>query len=197
MVNAEPSSVLILHGWQNHRPAGHWQHLLADGLLTAEIDVRYPQLPDPDDPEPAVWRRRIAAEIDAMPGDHRVVLAHSLAAWPVLALLTQPGGLQLERILLAAPVTREVLAANPPITAFDPQLDDMTLRAAVVAHGGVSVVCSDDDPYFPGGAAGWATGLGAAVHPLTGQGHLALTDGYGHWPSVQDWVRGGGPIQPR
>ena len=23
---------LVLHGWQNHRPAGHWQWLLAEAL---------------------------------------------------------------------------------------------------------------------------------------------------------------------
>jgi len=197
MVNAEPSSVLILHGWQNHRPSGHWQHLLADELRDAGVDVRYPQLPDPDDPDPAVWHSRISTEIGALPGNRRVVVAHSLTAWSVLPLLAQPGGLAVERILLAAPVTRDVLAANPPIAAFDPKLADMTLRAAVVGHGGVSVVCSDDDPYFPGGAARWASELGAAVHPLTGQGHLALSDGYGRWPSIHHWVRRDGPIEPR
>lgn len=24
-----PRAFLILHGWQNHRPEGHWQHWLA------------------------------------------------------------------------------------------------------------------------------------------------------------------------
>ena len=38
-----PTSVLILHGWQNHRPAGHWQHVLADELLPRHgVDVRLP-----------------------------------------------------------------------------------------------------------------------------------------------------------
>lgn len=193
-----PTSVLILHGWQNHRPAGHWQHVLADELLAAGTDVRYPQLPDPDDPDPAEWLSHITREISSLPGDRRVVIAHSLATWPVLALLAGPAGLDVERILLVAPVAREVLAANPPIAAFDPLRSDVALRAAVNGHGGVSVVCSDDDPYFPGGAAAWAAGLGATVHPLTGQGHLALGDGYGRWPSIREWAAGNGQtIGPR
>jgi predicted alpha/beta hydrolase family esterase len=192
-----PSSVLILHGWQNHRPPGHWQNLLAGELQEAGVDVRYPQLPDPDGPDPTVWRERIAGEIGSLSGSQRVVVAHSLATWPVLTLLAQPAGLEVERILLAAPVAREVLAANPPIAAFDPLLDDSILRAAIGRRGAVDLVCSDDDPYFPGGAADWATGLGAAVHPLAGQGHLALGDGYGRWASVHDWVRGDRPIEPR
>jgi len=38
--------VLLLHGWQNHRPAGHWQHQLADDLTADGVDVSYPALPD-------------------------------------------------------------------------------------------------------------------------------------------------------
>ena len=149
-----PSSVLILHGWQNHRPAEHWQHVLADdwrrryrGPLSAVAR------PGPSGPS-GVWRPLVAAEIAELTGPHRTVIAHSLATWVVLDLLVAAGRLDVERILLAAPVTREVLAENPPITAFDPGLDDAQIRSAVRSQGNVHLVCSDDDPYWPGGAAG-------------------------------------------
>jgi predicted alpha/beta hydrolase family esterase len=196
MTAARPSSVLILHGWQNHRPAKHWQHVLADDLQAAGVDVRYPQLPDPNHPDPGVWRALVAAEISGLTGEHRTVIAHSLSIWVVLDLLVA-GGLDVERILLAAPVTREVLAVNPPITAFDPSLDDAEISSAVRSQGNVHLVCSDDDPYWPGGAAEWAGDIGATVHSLTGQGHLALGDGYGRWDSVRDWVLEGSHIGPR
>ncbi|MET0865296.1 MAG: alpha/beta hydrolase [Nakamurella sp.] len=197
MVSLPPTSVLILHGWQNHRPPEHWQHLLADDLVAAGIDVRYPQLPDPDEPDPTVWREQVAAEIAALTGRRRLVMAHSLATWVVLDLMAGADGLDVEQILLTAPVSRSVLAANPPIAGFDPGLEDAAIRSAVVRHGGVEIVCSDDDPYWPGGAAGWADSIGATVHPLTGQGHLALGDGYGRWDSVRSWVLSGGRIGPR
>ena len=192
-----PSSVLILHGWQNHRPAGHWQHVLADQLRTDGIGVSYPQLPNPDEPDRAAWRALVAGDIAQLTGPHRLLVAHSLAVWVVLDLLVAAGGLDVDRILLAAPVNRDVLAANPPIAAFDPGLDDTEIRSAVGRHGNVHVVYSDDDPYWPGGAGEWATGIGATVHPLSGQGHLALGDGYGRWDSVRDWVLAGGQIGPR
>jgi len=192
-----PTSVLILHGWQNHRPDGHWQHLLADDLRLDGVDVRYPQLPDPDAPDWSRWRQAVADELAELSGPRRVVIAHSLATWVLLTLMADQNLVDGNRILLVAPVARETLAGNPPIAAFDRGLDDAALRAVVARQGGTEIVCSDDDPYWPGGARGWARDLGATVHPLTGQGHLALDDGYGRWPSVRDWVRGGGRIDRR
>ena len=49
---------LLLHGWQNRRPADHWQHLLADELRGRGLAVRYPQLPSPDEPDSQSGRRR-------------------------------------------------------------------------------------------------------------------------------------------
>jgi hypothetical protein len=46
---------LLLHGWQNHRPAGHWQHWLAGQLTALGYEVAYPQLPDPDHPDLERW----------------------------------------------------------------------------------------------------------------------------------------------
>ena len=196
-VPPEPTSALILHGYANHRPPGHWQRLLADDLRSAGVDVRYPQLPDPDAPDWARWRGAVADEVATLSGRCPVVIAHSLAAWVLLDLLGDADLLGGTRILLAAPAARSVVSGIAPIAAFDRGHDDATLAAVVTRHGGTEVVCSDDDPYWPGGAADWARHLGATVHPLTGQGHLALDDGYGRWSSVGDWVHRGGSITAR
>ena len=45
---AEPARrFLVLHGWQNRRPAGHWQWQLTEALRSAGEQVLYPQLPSP------------------------------------------------------------------------------------------------------------------------------------------------------
>ncbi len=43
-------SYLLLRGWENRRPAAHWQHWLAGELAIAGAQVLYPQLPEPDEP---------------------------------------------------------------------------------------------------------------------------------------------------
>lgn len=75
-------SVLILHGWQNHRPEAHWQHWLADRLTALGHPVRYPQLPDPDTPSLETWLtelERLLADFGTTASE-RVVVAHSLSA---------------------------------------------------------------------------------------------------------------------
>lgn len=79
------SSFLILHGWQNHRPEGHWQHWLAARLTDLGHEVVYPQLPDPDNPELDVWlaefeRHLTAPTRDSLTPDHQPTPPHDLTA---------------------------------------------------------------------------------------------------------------------
>ena len=53
------------------------------------------------------------------------------------------------------------------------------------------LVCADDDPYCPGGAAAvYGEPLGLPVDLIPGGGHLNTDAGYGPWPGVEAWVRG-------
>ncbi|MGX5697940.1 RBBP9/YdeN family alpha/beta hydrolase, partial [Agromyces soli] len=70
--------VLILHGWENRRPEGHWQRWLAEGLEAEGALVRYPQLPDPDFPEPDAWLAALEAELDGLDPARLTVVGHSL-----------------------------------------------------------------------------------------------------------------------
>ncbi len=127
--------VLIVHGWQNHRPAGHWQRELAERLTADGHRVRYPQFPEPDVPVPEDW----------------------------LALLRS-----------------ELAAFAPPGIETTPLPDDLRARVRLVA--------SDDDPYFPGGAAAlYADRFGLEADVVPGGQHLDLPAGYGSWPSVHAW----------
>src|SRR4051812_15005671 len=115
-----PHSFLILHGWQNHRPDGHWQRALADELAARGHRVTYPQLPDPDDPDLDVWLAVLHAFLDAewdSRGRERVVVCHSLAVLLWLHAAAR-GGARADRVLLVAPPSAEVLASLAEVAEF-------------------------------------------------------------------------------
>ncbi|MFE1448730.1 RBBP9/YdeN family alpha/beta hydrolase [Streptomyces olivaceoviridis] len=187
---------LILHGWQNHRPPGHWQHWLAGRLTALGHRVGYPQLPDADDPDLDVWLGELARHLEELNGpEERVVVAHSLSA--VLWLHAAARGMEqqryADRVLLVSPPSGPVLARYPEVAAFAPPALDVTLP------GETRLVAGDDDPYCPGGAdTVFAEPLGIPADILPGAAHLDLDAGYGPWPAVLDWcVSGTAPLTVR
>ncbi|MFJ8631590.1 RBBP9/YdeN family alpha/beta hydrolase [Streptomyces sp. NPDC093568] len=179
------TAYLILHGWQNHRPEDHWQHWLADRLTELGHRVTYPQLPDPDAPEPEVWLaelERHLAGLDA--GAERVVVAHSLSAvlWLHAAARGMPGLDAVDRVLLVAPPSGETLARYPAVARFAPPALEFTLP------GPTRLVASDNDPYCAQGAdTVYGTPLGLPTDVLPGAAHLDRDAGYGPWPAVLGW----------
>jgi predicted alpha/beta hydrolase family esterase len=179
------TAFLILHGWQNHRPEGHWQHRLADRLTGLGHRVGYPQLPDPDQPEIKVWLGELARHLDGMDGSpERVVVAHSLSAvlWLHAAARGLPGSDAVDRVLLVAPPSNSVLVRHPEVAAFALPPLEFTLP------GPTRLVSGDDDPYCPEGARTlFGDPLGIPADILPGAAHLDLDAGYGPWPAVLDW----------
>ncbi|WP_392967344.1 RBBP9/YdeN family alpha/beta hydrolase [Streptomyces sp. LN245] len=184
----DPQSFLILHGWQNHRPEGHWQHWLAGRLGELGQHVVYPQLPDPDDPDLEVWLAELARHLDALRGSERVVVAHSLSAvlWLHAAARELPGAAGVDRVLLVAPPSASVLAGLPEIAGFTLAAKDFTLP------GPTRLIADDDDPYCPEGAGTvYGEPLGVPTRILPGAGHLGMDAGYGPWPAVLEWCLDG------
>ncbi|MET7481056.1 alpha/beta hydrolase [Streptomyces sp. NPDC005648] len=178
------SQFLILHGFQNHRPAGHWQHRLADRLRELGHQVAHPQLPDPDQPELDVWLGELTAHLRALdPAAERVVLAHSLSVVLWLHAVDRGlPGLAVDRVLLVAPPSPTVLAGIPEIAGFAPPPRPSALPGPTLLAAG------DDDPYCSEGAkAAYGDPLGIPTVILPGAAHLDLDAGYGEWPSVLDW----------
>ena len=189
--------VLVLHGWQNHRPPGHWQWQLTESLRAAGEQTLYPQFPSPDEPSRAEWTALLRAELAQLGGGERIVIAHSLAVW---LWLSAAGDLtpdeRVDRVLLVAPPAPEMLAGFPEVAEFARVPQD---RAALArAAGSTRLVAGDDDRYCPGGAAAVFAGLHLPVDMLPGAGHLDLDAGYGRWPSVEAWCRDPGTtLTPR
>jgi predicted alpha/beta hydrolase family esterase len=176
-------SFLILHGVENRRPAGHWQHELALGLRGRGEQVFYPQLPDTDRPSLESWTEAILAELALMRGE-KVVVCHSLAstAWLHVAAAAPAAA---DRLLLVSPPGPAAFDWDV-IAGFDPSgLDfgDLKLSARTPR-----LACSDDDPYCVEGAAEVYGGpLGCDVDVIPGAGHISIDDDYGTWPSALAW----------
>ncbi|MCZ7415045.1 MULTISPECIES: RBBP9/YdeN family alpha/beta hydrolase [unclassified Streptomyces] len=189
---AEPNpagpAFLLLHGWQHHRPEGHWLRRLADELAALGHDVAFPQLPDPDAPDPGTWLAELDRHLAAAAGRERVVVCHSLGCLLWLRAAARGHGTALaHRVLLVAPPASEVALGHPEIAAFaHPAVTADAVAAA--APQGTRLVGSDDDPYCPGGAAAvFGEPLGIDTDTLPGQAHLDLDAGYGPWPDALRW----------
>lgn len=177
------SGFVILHGWQNHRPAGHWQRWLAESLAARGHVVRYPQLPDPDEPRLADWLAAIEKNLLELPTDRLTVICHSLAcaAWRHLAA-TGPAPVQ--RLVFVAPPGLAFLAGKPLLSTFG----DMPAAGHTTAtEARPRLVCSDNDPYCPPGDYAEYAGH-FEIDTIAGEGHFDMTAGYGEWPSILDWA---------
>jgi len=180
-------AVLIVHGLGGSGP-DHWTTWLAETLRARGARVRYPLLPSPDTPDPEAWAAALHDELAGLakhPAE-RVVACHSLSCtlWMReagrIAAPDRP-----DRVALVAPPS---LDAVPPEAAslFDPAPDSEALAAAA---GHTRIVCSEPDPYCPGGAANeWARPLDLPFDLLPDSGHINVDAGYGPWDSMAAWV---------
>src|SRR4051794_39519895 len=167
---------LILHGYQGSGP-GHWQSWLAGRLRSSDAIVRFPDLPDADDPRLPTWLEVLERELDSF-ADAPVVICHSLACllwWHHAAREGRPAS----RVLLVAPPS--IAGAPEVLHSFFP------VPAAELPNA--RLVCSDNDPYCPEGAQNVYPGLPTDV--LTGAGHINPDTAYGPWPAAEAWARDG------
>jgi predicted alpha/beta hydrolase family esterase len=171
---------LILHGYQGSGP-GHWQAWLAGRLQSSDAIVRFPDLPDADAPRLQTWLEALERDLD----DESVVICHSAACVLWMHHIAR-GGRAAKRVLLVAPPSKE--GVPEILHSFFP-VPEVTLTNA-------RLVCSDNDPYCPEGAANVYPGLPTDV--LEGEGHINPDAGYGPWPAVEEWAKSGeAPVRMR
>lgn len=179
--------VVILHGWENRRPADHWEHWLADELRARGVEVDYPQLPDPDTPDLDTWLDILDGLVTR--GTAPVTLvAHSLATSLWLTRLARGGspGLVTRLALVAIPVP-SVLAPTvvAPFTDHPPRVDALSGVELRVFEG-------EGDEYSPAGVrAEYAIDPAVPVEVVAGGGHLVPASGFGPWPRILEWSTSG------
>jgi len=186
--------VLIIHGWINRRPEGHWQRRLAAALRDQGHIVSYPQLPNPEDPQLAEWLEVIVAELQQLAevetrrSEPLIVIAHSLGCvtWLHLALKDLAPEVA-DRVLLVAPPEK---APVSPVPSFDSSATDSEMAAALASSAlEVVLVGSDLDIWQPSGIqAGVGDSLGLTAVVVPGAMHFSVADGFSQWQGVIDWV---------
>ena len=186
-MSARRRRFLLLHGWQNRRPEGHWQFWLAERLRARGEQVLYPQLPRPDEPRLEEWIEVLSGELAQLGDDERVVICHSLScllwahAAPRLGDRARVG-----RLLWVAPPGPSAFV--DAIASFRP--DGLSADAICATAPVRELVCGDDDPSCPERAELVYGPLGFATCVLKGAGHLDLDAGFGPWPAVEQWALG-------
>jgi predicted alpha/beta hydrolase family esterase len=172
-------SFLVLHGWQNHRPAQHWHHWLVRALRERGLLAVYPQLPDSDTPDLETWLDVVRAEWDLLPDGERVVVAHSLGASTWIHAVDR-WGLHADRTLLVAPPGPRALDEHEPMNAWSPMPADVDGSSWLLVHSDADDYCAPDEHAW------LADRYGCGVHVIEGAGHLTPDDGYGPWPWILD-----------
>ena len=183
--------VLIIHGWGNDRPVGHWHRLLATQLRKQGHMVAYPQLPDTELPSLDKWLAVLKVELDMLKdagGGELIVVAHSLGCLTWLHI-AQSDILQekASRVLLVA-------AADPKLCGDVPsfQLDLTSPAVKNAAHEAALstlFVGSDADPWQPNGVEQtFAYPLELPFVLIKGAGHFAVDDGWTPWHGVINWI---------
>lgn len=146
--------------------------------------MHFPDLPDPDQPRLEAWLDALERELEQFSAPP-VVICHSAGCLLWLHHVAR-GGRPAERVLLVAPASAD---AVPDALAHFFPTPDVTLENA-------RLVCSDNDPYCPRGAANVYPGLPTDL--LAGEGHINTDAGYGPWPAVEAWAREAAtPVTPR
>jgi hypothetical protein len=183
--------ILLLHGWTNKRPEGHWLRLTAAELRGRGHQVWYPQFPNPDRPNPADWQELLRQEsnmMDEAPGGEKIAIAHSLGAinW-LQGALTDLFNKPFDRVLLVAPPDPEMKIdlepATEPLNLSNPLLAPQAQKWA----GELTVIASNNDKWLPRGVGIYEEALEVKPIIFENAGHFSLDDGWGPWVGLISW----------
>lgn len=179
--------ILINHGMGNWRWPDHWQFHLAKAARKDGHLVSYAQYPAPDKPVTQDWQNLLIAETNQlieMGEGELIFVGHSLGALNFL-YAAQTGVLpaKFDRVLLVAPADPSLL---PDLEIERVDVSKIDIGSAA---GRLQIVASDADQWIPRGVqATFGEALGIEPIVISGAKHLSLSDGWGYWQGVIDWI---------
>ena len=192
----EMKKVLLLHGWKNKRPEGHWMRISAAKLRSQGHQVWYPQFPNPDVPDSEEWQELLRQEsnmMDEVEAEEKICIAHSLGAinW-LRGALNDIYSKPFDRVLLVAPPDPETTAQSQDINRQALDLRNTTLKTKAEKWAKVlEIIASDSDRWLPNGLEVYQLALSIQPIIFKGAGHFSLDDGWGNWSGLIDYVASG------
>ena len=186
------SAFLIIHGLENVRPIGHWHRILTSRLRAAGHTVVYPQLPQPDAPDRTDWLSIVDSELQMLSeaGFEEVrVVCHSLGCvtWLHYISAFEPP-LRIKQLLMVAPADPQLLTAAATFQSIElnPQLADRLHQTCT----DITLVASEADPWLPEGVEKtYGDPLNIQPRIFEGAGHISMSDGFGEWVGVFNWLQ--------
>jgi predicted alpha/beta hydrolase family esterase len=176
--------IVIVHGYDGSGP-GHFQHWLKAELLARHVDVRFPELPAPTEPERDAWVEALEALVRARGESSVTFVAHSLGCWAVDHFIARHGAGGINAALLVAPPSPYSLFE--PIQDFLPPPRDAGAWAPIASR--TLILGSDDDEYASDDELeDLAERIGASHRIIPGGGHLNAAAGFGPFPLVLEWL---------
>ena len=184
--------ILLLHGWRNRRPEGHWMRLTARELRSRGHQVWYPQFPNPETPDQNEWQELLKQESDMMDeaeGTEKICIAHSLGTinW-LFGALNDIYSEPFDRVLLVAPPDPDMTAQAEGIRGD--QLDLSNPRLAPQAKkwtNDLQLLASDNDKWLPKGVELYGKALETQPLIFPSAGHFSLDDNWGSWKGIIEW----------
>ncbi len=178
---------VIVHGWQNRRPEGHWHRWLTGELRARGELVSYAQYPSPDEPVLDDWLELLMPNCDCWArrgaGDRR--------AQPRRDHHPARGARVEEPFAARYCSSRRQVVGSPRRSRRWPRSRSRRSRGNALPprrRTQTRMVCSDNDPFSRIGAdVEFGTPLAFDTEVLPGRGHLSMDDGYGPWPAALDW----------
>lgn len=175
--------IVIVYGYDGSGP-GHWQRWLDAELRERGVDVCFPELPDPLEPQCDAWvgelRRIVAGATEPV-----TFVCHSLGCWAVDHLIAERGAAGIRAALLVAPPSPQLLFE--PVESFLPPPRDRAAWAPI-AQGSLLIGSDDDDFTSAEEFAEIGAALGVAFELLPGAGHINVASGHGPWPRALAWL---------
>lgn len=183
---------LILHGWSGSGPS-HWQAWLAEELISAGHDVRFPKLANSYHPKLHRWLELLKNELEAISDpENLTVVCHSLGVILWLHFAHQNSQRVADRVILVAPPGPSACVKDIA-TFFPVERDGEALRRAASR---TELVCTNADPYCPELAArfyGEYLQIPTTILPDEA-GHINVASGYGPWPWMKESCLNEGPV---